>query len=99
MRSFEVPTMRPNDFVEAMRSKLAAKEFDRYVTLDLGGDGLTVELRWMGTTRFDYRVSAVDEGFRAELVGQRVAPLHRAFADRFESYFEEALAKVGARVV
>jgi len=99
MRSFEVPCMSPVAFVEAMRSKLAAKEFDRYVTLDLRGDSLAVELRWMGTTRFDYRLSETGEGFRAELVGQKVAPLHAAFTDRFESYFDRALAKVGARVV
>jgi len=99
MRSFEVPAMPPTAFVETMRSKLAAKEFDRYVTLDLRGDSLIVELRWMGTTRLDYRVQPQGDGFRAELVGQRVAPLHTAFTDRFEHYFEDALAKAGARTV
>ena len=58
-----------------------------------------VELRWMGTTRFDYRVTPVGEGFRAELIEQKVAPLHRAFGERFASYFEEALTNVGARLV
>ena len=96
MRSFEVHDTSPPAFVERMRSALAAKEYDRYVFLDLDGDRLAVELRWMGTTRFDFRVQTVGEGFRADFTGQRVAPLHRAFSDRFEVSFEKALAMVGA---
>jgi hypothetical protein len=99
MRSFEVPAKTPTAFVEEMRSALVAKQYDRYVALDLAGDSLVVELRWMGTTRFDFRVAPVGEGFRAEFVGQRVAPLHGAFSDRFEVYFEKALAKVGAKTI
>ena len=99
MRSFKVPRIGPDEFVDVMRRKLAAKEFDRYVILDLNGDSLVVELRWMGTTRFDYRIEPTDDGFCAELVGQRVATLHAAFSDRFEGYFEDALSKVGATAI
>lgn len=99
MRSFEVPGTTPSVFVEEMRSALVAKEYDRYVVLDLDGDSLVVELRWMGTTRFDFRIRPAGDGFRAEFVGQRVAPLHSAFSDRFEIYFDKALAKVGAKTV
>jgi len=99
MRSFEVPDTNPPTFVETMRTALAADDYDRYVFIALDGDRLAVELRWMGTTRFDFRLRAVGSGVRAEFLGHRVAPLHRAFSDRFEVYFEKALAKVGARVV
>ena len=88
--------MSPSEFVAKIVSELNAREFDRYVSIQLLGDNLTVELRWMGKTRFDYRILPVGDGFRAELIGQRVAPLHAAFSDRFEVYFEKALAKVGA---
>jgi len=98
MRSFEVPALQPLEFVDAIRGRLAAKEFDRYVFVDLNDSSLAVELRWMGTTRFDYRISEMGDGFRAELISQKIAPLHSAFSERFESYFEEALAKVGATV-
>ena len=96
MRSFEVSGMSPSEFVAKIVSELSAREFDRYVSIQLLGDDLKVELRWIGTTRFDYRILQVGDGFRAELIGQRVAPLHAAFSDRFEGYFEKALAKVGA---
>jgi len=98
MRSFDVPAMKPAEFAAAIRVKLAAREFDRYVSIGLEDDRLAVELRWMGTTRFDYLIMTEGEGFRAELVGQRFSPFHAVFRDRFEGYFEEALAKVGARV-
>jgi hypothetical protein len=99
MHSFEVPDTTPHDFVEAMRSALAEKEYDRFVVLDLEGDRLVVELRWMGTTRFQYRVRPERQGFRAKLVSEKVSPFHAVFADRFDEYFEKALAKVGARAV
>jgi hypothetical protein len=98
MRSFEVPAMKPGEFVVAIRARLAAREFDRYVSISLDGDRLGVELKWMGTTRFGYRIETAVEGFRAELVSQKVSRFHAPFADRFEGYFDEALAKVGAHV-
>jgi hypothetical protein len=98
MRSFEVNHMDPVEFVDKIEEELTAREFDRYVTVSFQGERLVVELRWMGTTRFEYRVIPTGEGFRAELDRQRVAPLHAAFRDRFEGYFEEALTKVGATV-
>ena len=99
MRSFEVSGMIPSEFVSKIVSELNAREFDRYVSITLDGDDLKVELRWMGTTRFDYRILPLDDGFRAELVGQSVAPFHAVFSDRFEDYFEKALAKVGATTI
>lgn len=91
--------MNPIDFVAAIREKLADRDYDRFVTVDLVNDRLSVQLKWMGTTRFDYRIDPEGEGFRAELVSQRVSPFHAPFADRFEGAFEEALAKVGAEAV
>ena len=98
MRSFEVSGMSPSEFVSKIVSDINAREFERYVSIQLDGDDLRVELHWMGATRFDYRIVPAGDGFRAELVGQSVALLHAAFSDRFEGHFEKALANVGAKV-
>ena len=98
MRSFEVDRLNPSMFVERINGELATRTYDRFVSIHLKGDDLTVEIRWMGTTRFDYRVEVEGDGFRAELLDQKVSPFHAPFASRFEGYFEEALAKVGAKV-
>ena len=99
MRSFEVSGMSPSEFVSKIVSDINAREFERYVSIQLDGDDLRVELRWMGTTRFDYRILPAGDGFRAELIGQSVAPLHAAFSNRFDGYFEQVLAKVGATTI
>jgi hypothetical protein len=88
--------MTPDEFVAAIRAALAARDYDRYLRLDLADDRLRIELRWMGSTRFDYRIEPMDGGFRAELLGQKVSPFHAVFSHRFDEYFERALEEVGA---
>jgi hypothetical protein len=99
MQSFEIESMSPVEFVAEVREGLASRGFERHLRVSVEGDVLTVEFRWMGTTRFEYRIEELDAGFRARFLGQRVAPLHAAFSDRFEGYFERALSELGARVV
>jgi len=88
-----------DEFVDRIRAQLAAREVERYVSISLRGDELAVVLRYMGTTQFDFRVEPDGAGFRAELIRRRVSPFHAVFSDRFEGYFEEALDKVGAKVM
>jgi hypothetical protein len=98
MRSFEAPDLSPDEFVEKIREKLADRDLAGYVSLELEGDYLLLRVRWMGTTSLDYRLTPSGRGFRAELIRERVAPLHGVFRDRFEGYFAAALAATGARV-
>ena len=97
MKSFDVSHMTPTEFVASIRDELAERDYARYLALELDGARLNIELRWMGTTRFEYRVEPVGEGFRAELRTQKISPFHVVFADRFDEYFAKALAKVGAK--
>lgn len=99
MQSFEVSQMGIDEFVDRIRAQLAAREVDRYVSVSLRGDELALVLSYMGTTQFEFRVEPNGRGFRAELIRQRVSPFHAVFSNRFEGYFEEALAKVGAKIV
>jgi hypothetical protein len=99
MRSFQVPNLTPPELVAKVRSGLAARGYDRQVSVRLDGDRLTIEFRWMGTSSFEYTVLETAGGFRAELASRRVSPLHVAFADRFDHYFERALTELGATTV
>lgn len=91
--------MQPAEFITTVRDGLAARGYDRHLTVALDDDRLTIEFRWLGTTRFEYRLDERPRGFRAELVGQRIAPLHTGFSDRFDRYFAQALAELGATPV
>ena len=99
MRSFEMPSTHPSEFVRRVRSGLAERGYDRHLSVSLDGDRLTVTFRWMGTTSFDYRITESGDGFRADLTSRRISPLHAAFIDRFERYFEQALDELGAKTV
>jgi hypothetical protein len=98
MQSFEMPATTPSDFVARVRAELAKRGYDRNLAVRLEGDRLTVAFRWMGTTSFDYQVVETTDGFRADLVSQRISPFHAAFTDRFERYFKQALTELGATI-
>lgn len=91
--------MQPTELVAEVSSGLAERGYDRHLAVSLERDRLTIEFRWMGTTRFEYRIDERDAGFHAELVGQRISPLHAAFTDRFEHYLEQAIHELGGKVV
>ncbi len=99
MQSFEFQSTTPIDFVDRVRAGLAARGYDRNLAITLESDRLIVRFCWLGASSFEYRVTESGDGFRADLVGQRVAPLHAPFADRFEGYFNQALEELGATAV
>ncbi|HSN57786.1 MAG TPA: hypothetical protein VLT32_24170 [Candidatus Sulfomarinibacteraceae bacterium] len=99
MRSFEMSSTTPSEFVRKVRAGLAERGYDRRLSVSLDGDRLTVTFSWMGTTSFGYRITESGDGFRADLTRRRISPLHAAFTDRFERYFERALSEVGAKVI
>jgi len=97
MRAFEVNDGTPEDFVERVAMALVERGLDDYVSLSLEGPELAARFRWMGTTELRYRLAANEGGFRADLIGERVSPLHAPFRGRFEERFDQVLKQVGAR--
>jgi len=98
MRSFRVPGMDPQEFVEQVRRALANHDMAGHVTLQLAGDDLVVRLEYMGTTRLHYRLERDGDGLAARLVGERVALLHAPFRDAFDTKFADIISKVGGSV-
>ena len=99
MRSFEVPGASPADFVDRVARALVEAELADHVKLQLIGDEIVARLRWLGTTELRYRVDRHEDGFRAELAQQKIAPLHGAFRRAFDERFERILAELGARLL
>lgn len=94
-----VPDGSPVDFVERVSELLAKRGLDKYVSLRLDGPGLVVRFRWMGATELHYRLAPGQRGFRADLVSERISPLHAPFRQRFEERFGEVLERVGAEAI
>ena len=97
MRAFEVNDGTAEDFVERVASALAERGLDDYVSLRLEDPELRVRFRWMGVTELRYRLALNEGGFRADLIGERVSPLHAPFRGRFEERFDQVLEQVGTR--
>lgn len=99
MRRFEVPTGTPDEFVVRVTRELAERGLGRHVDLRLDGTELEVRFHWMGTSVLRYLLQPADGGFKADLNGERLSPLHAGFRHAFEERFDQVLAKVGARTV
>jgi len=98
MRSFEVPDVGPDEFIERVRQALSGRELERMVSLEHRGDELVVRFSRLGTSELRYALEETGDGFRAELVHEQVAFLHIAFQRTFEEHFESVIARVGGRV-
>ena len=99
MRAFAVSEGTPVDFVERVSAVLAERGLDKYVSLRLENLDLVARFRWMGTTELRYRLEPRQNGFHADLVSERISPLHAPFRQRFEERFDVILEQVGAEAI
>jgi len=97
VRAFKVSEGTPGEFVERVSEALAERGLDQYVSLRLEGLNLVARFRWMGTTELRYRLNPGQNGFHADLVSERISPLHTPFRQRFEERFDQVLEHVGAQ--
>jgi hypothetical protein len=99
VRAFEFEGGSAGEFVTRVRDALAERGLGEYVDVSLDGVELVVGFRWMGSSELRYRLSEYEQGFRAELAGERMSPFHAPFRQKFEDQFETVVGSVGARVV
>ena len=99
MKAFEFEGGSVEAGSERGRSERAEKGYENFVRMRRQGDELVVVFQWMGSSELRYRISENDTGFRAELSGERMSPLHGAFRQAFEERFDKVVGRVGARMV
>ncbi len=97
MRSFEVPEVDPDTFVERVRGELAGTDLSDVVRIEHLGDQLVVRFTRMGTSELRYDLLEDGDGFRARLVHERIALMHIPFRDAFDRNFERLISRVGGR--
>ena len=86
-------------FIKRVRDVLADRSLAEYVDVSRDGGELVVGFRWMGSSELRYRLFEREQGFQAELSGERMSPFHAPFRQKFEDQFESVVGSVGARVV
>jgi hypothetical protein len=99
VKAFELVEGTPADFVGRVTRTLAERGLDEFVSLRVDGSELVARFRWMGTTELRYRMRPTAQGFKADLIDERVSPLHTAFRSRFEEKFDQVLEAVGAKPI
>jgi hypothetical protein len=95
VRWFEIPAGSPWDFVEKATAVIEGRGLAEVASLTLEGETLTVRLQWLGVSTLSYALSDRSQGFRADLVHERVSPLHRSFQHGFESSLGDLVANLG----
>ncbi len=99
VKAFEFEDGSVEAFMARVRSKLSQKGYEDFVRMRYERGELVVVFQWMGSSELRYRISENDTGFRADLSGERMSPLHGAFRQAFEERFEKVVGSVGAKVV
>jgi hypothetical protein len=97
IHAFEVVGMTPERFLEAVRGALARADLPARVDARLEGEQMVVRLSRLGTTVLRYDLVRSDGGFRADMVSERVAPLHAPFRAGYRDAMAHLLREVGAR--
>jgi hypothetical protein len=99
VQAFEFEGGSVDAFIARVRNKLSEKGYEDFVRMRHEGAELVIVFQWMGSSELRYRISENDTGFRADLAGERMSPLHGAFRQAFEERLDKVLGSVGARVV
>ncbi len=99
VRAFEFDGGSVEAFIARVMGEISAKGYEDFVRMRYDGGELVVVFRWMGSSELRYRISEHDTGFRADLSGERMSPLHGAFRQAFEERFDKVVGSVGARMV
>jgi hypothetical protein len=99
VKAFEFNGGSVDAFITRVKDTLSRKGYEDFVRMRLEGGELVVVFQWMGSSELRYRISETDTGFRADLSGERMSPLHGAFRQAFEDRFDKVVGSVGANVV
>jgi len=99
MHSFAVAGSNARSFLERIRRVLGERGYDDIASVRIDDGELVVRFSRLGTSELRFAIRERENGFVADFLGARVAPLHAPFRSAFEGRFEEVLDRVGAHLL
>lgn len=96
MKAFESPTGNVADFVRRVEASLQGRDLGEITQFSLNGFELKVIFSKFGTTELKYKIESRAEGFRAELVSERVALTHRPLKADITARLARVMEREGA---
>ncbi|MEI7895264.1 MAG: hypothetical protein WCI05_19360 [Myxococcales bacterium] len=98
MKTFEVSSGSPEEFLEKVRNALSTRTLGKVASMRLDGQDVVVIFSKMGTSEVRYRIERRAEGFRCSHTSEKIAFAHRAFRGDMESKLRVVFEKEGAQV-
>ncbi|MEY3901617.1 MAG: hypothetical protein RL189_923 [Pseudomonadota bacterium] len=97
MKSFESPTGTVAEFVKRVEASLQGRDLGEITKFALNGLELKVIFSKLGTTELKYKIENRSEGFRAELVSEKVALTHRPLKADITARLARVMEREGAK--
>lgn len=97
MKSFESPTGTVVEFVKRVEASLQGRDLGEITKFALNGLELKVIFSKLGTTELKYKIENRSEGFRAELVSEKVALTHRPLKADITARLARVMEREGAK--
>jgi len=97
MKTFESSTGTIADFVKRVETALQGRDLGDITKFALQGQELKVVFSKLGTTELKYKIENRPEGFRAELVGEKVALTHRPLKADITAKLARVMEREGAK--
>lgn len=97
MKSFESPTGTIADFVKRVEGSLQGRDLGEITKFQLQGQELKVIFSKLGTTELKYKIENRTDGFRADLVSEKIALTHRPLKSDITARLAKVMEREGAR--
>jgi hypothetical protein len=96
MKSFETKTHSIHDFIKKIETALSGRDLGDITRFKLQGSELIVVFSKLGTTELKYKILTSGDGFRAELLSEKVALTHRPLKADITARLARVMEKEGA---
>ncbi|MEN9810992.1 MAG: hypothetical protein RLZZ488_2559 [Pseudomonadota bacterium] len=97
MKAFESSTGTVAEFVKRVETSLQGRDLGEITKFSLSGLELKVIFSKLGTTELKYKIENRSEGFRAELVSEKVALTHRPLKADITARLARVMEREGAK--
>ncbi|MFZ9520049.1 MAG: hypothetical protein ACO3A4_06175 [Silvanigrellaceae bacterium] len=97
MKAFESSEISISELVKRVETALQGRDLGEITRFALKGQELKVVFSKFGTTELTYKVETRSEGFRADLVNEKVALTHRPLKADITARLAKVMEREGAK--
>lgn len=97
MKAFESTSGNISEFVKRVETALQGRDLGEITRFALQGQELQVIFSKLGTTELKYKIETQTEGFRAQLVSEKIALTHRPLKADITARLAKVMEREGAK--